>query len=120
MTSHFHPVLEKVKAASAKDKKGALSQLYEAVKGSPVKDTIDSVLIENLKYVLQNGEEDPSISDQLLAAWIQRVTGEVSYALRKCEYSYLYGSLLSEWLEVEEKRRRKGEVAEKGPGEEGK
>lgn len=50
-----------------------------------------------------------------MEAWTGRVQGEIEYALRKSECSYLYGSLLSEWLELEEKRRRKGEDVDAEP-----
>ncbi|XP_021956016.1 uncharacterized protein LOC110852291 isoform X2 [Folsomia candida] len=112
MSSHFLPVLSKVGATSG-GVKDRLALLYSAVKSSPVSDSMDAVLIENLKSVLTNSAEDPSISDQLITAWTTRVQGEVEFSLRKCEYSYLYGSLLSEWLEAEERRRKKG-VAEPG------
>ncbi|XP_037044072.1 uncharacterized protein LOC119080002 [Bradysia coprophila] len=106
MTSHFHPVLEQISADPARPE-NALQILFEAIKEIPVKYIIDSTLVENLKYVLQNSKEDPSITSELVTAWIEKMEQEIRFALRKCEYSYLYGSLLSEWLELEEKKRAK-------------
>lgn len=106
LTSHFYPVLEKASETSLTPA-DALQILFEAIKENPVKDIIDSTLVENLKYVLQNATDDPSISSQLVLAWTEKIKQEIKFALRKCEYSYLYGSLLSEWLELEEKKRAK-------------
>lgn len=106
MTSHFNPVLEQIRADSVRPV-DALQILFEAITEIPVKDIIDSTLVENVKYVLQNSKEDPSITSELVTGWIEKMEQEIRFALRKCEYSYLYGSLLSEWLELEEKKRAK-------------
>lgn len=103
MNDHFNPVLKHVEESSA-DPKKSLEILYQSVKNTPVKDVIDEILVDNLNYVLKNGKDDPSISVQLVLAWIEKLKQEIKYALRKCEYSYLYGSLLSEWLELEERK----------------
>lgn len=111
MTNHFKPALKEAENPSNSPNQ-TLEILYTAVNTSPVKDTIDNILIENLKYVLQNSKEDPSISSQLVSAWIEKFKQEIQYSLRKCEYSYLYGSLLSEWLELED--RKKSEESKAG------
>ncbi|XP_037042493.1 uncharacterized protein LOC119078878 isoform X2 [Bradysia coprophila] len=106
MNDHFNPVLKSIEEPSI-DPANALQILYQAAKDSPVKDIIGQILIDNLNYVLKNGKEDSSLSTQLVRAWIDKLKQEIQYALRKCEYSYLYGSLLSEWLELEEKKAAK-------------
>jgi len=113
MTSHFEPVLKRAEDKTSNQKE-ILQLLYLAVKDSPVQDIINTVLVENLKYVLQNSNDDPSISLQLVSAWVEKMKQEIQYSLRKCEYSYLYGSLLSEWLEIEEKRLRKAAGSDAG------
>lgn len=106
MTNHFNPVLEQVSVPTI-NPVDALQILLEAIKDSPVKDIIDATLIENLKYVLENEKDDPSIGSQLVLSWIDKMKQEIQFALRKCQYSYLYGSLLSEWLELGERKRAK-------------
>lgn len=106
MNDHFNPVLKSIEDPKI-DPANALQILYQSVKHTPVKDIIDQILIDNLNYVLKNGREDPSLSTQLILAWIEKLKQEIQYALRKCEYSYLYGSLLSEWLELEERKASK-------------
>ncbi|KAJ6648667.1 hypothetical protein Bhyg_03898 [Pseudolycoriella hygida] len=103
MNDHFNPILKQVEEPVVNPAE-ALQILYETVNNTPVKDIIDPILIENLKYVLKNSKGDTSLSSQLLLAWIEKLKEEIQYALRKCEYSYLYGSLLSEWLDLEERK----------------
>lgn len=105
-TNYFNPVLKEVDEPSTTPT-AALQALYKAVNEYPLKDIIDSTLLENLRYILQNTKDDPSISSQLVLAWVDKVKQEIKFSLRKCEYSYLYGSLLSEWLEAEELKSTK-------------
>jgi len=107
MTSHYAPVLD----AATSGNRAALQLLYEAVRDSPVNIFAES-LSENLKHLLQNAQEDPSISPQIISVWIEKLKAEIEFSLRKCEYSYLYGSLLSEWLEVEGRRSAQDQRSE--------
>jgi len=118
MSSHFKPVLEQAQDTS-KNPVQVLTALYEALRDSPVEDSFDQILIDNLKYVLQNAKDDPSLSSQLVLIWIEKLKQEIKYALRKCEYSFLYGSLLTEWLESEERKAGKQQGPAPTPGQEG-
>ncbi len=109
-TNYFNPVLKQIEEPTITPT-AALQVLYKAINEYPLKDIVDSVLLANLRSVLQNTKDDPSISSQLVLAWVDKVKSEIKFSLRKCEYSYLYGSLLSEWLEVEEQKRSKSTTA---------
>lgn len=102
-SNYFNPVLTKI-AEPSTTPTDALEILYKAIKDIPLKDVVDSTMLENVKYVLKNVKDDPSISSQLVLTWVDKVKQQIQFSLRKCEYSYLYGSLLSEWLEVEERK----------------
>ncbi len=41
--------------------------------------------------------------------WIQELTTTINFALKNCEYSFLYGSVLAQWFDME--KDKKGEAA---------
>lgn len=59
-SNYFNPILQKI-AEPSTTPKDALQILYKAIKEYPLKDVVDTNFVENVKYVLQNAKDDPSI-----------------------------------------------------------
>lgn len=84
---HFNPVLRHVDQPSV-DPMNGLQLLYQAVKNIPIKNIIDKSFIDDFNEILKKARE--------------KLKEEIKLCMKKCEYSYLYGSLVREWLELEE------------------
>mmetsp|Transcript_16578 Transcript_16578/g.28743 ORF Transcript_16578/g.28743 Transcript_16578/m.28743 type:complete len:819 (-) Transcript_16578:463-2919(-) len=96
LSDHFKPVL--AAAAATIDDLGKIRILYDGLKNIPVPQDLDTDL-KAARLFVETAGSNPSTSPQLLSHWMAKLRQEIQHILNKCEYSFVFGKLLTQWLD---------------------
>ncbi|KAL1920363.1 uncharacterized protein VTP21DRAFT_740 [Calcarisporiella thermophila] len=101
LEEHYAGVLKQ--AEKTFDLRKKLAILYNGIKDLSVAQNAMHLDLENVHAFVQQVTTDPSVTAHLLQHWIDKLTDEIKFGQKRCEYAYLFGCVLNEWLQNESK-----------------
>ncbi|KAK9708845.1 hypothetical protein K7432_009384 [Basidiobolus ranarum] len=99
LDAHYTKTLESTEDSPTLLEK--LKILCQGVKEAPIPQETPALRIENIEVLILQASSDPSTSSFLLQYWIDRLKKDINRELKRSEYAYNFGLIMSEWLSSE-------------------
>ncbi|KAL7266232.1 hypothetical protein RUND412_011230, partial [Rhizina undulata] len=99
LSKHYAEIRKQAAAATSQLQR--LEILYKGIKYCPVPKGTGWIDIEPVAAMVQQAAQDRSMGDGVLGMWCTRLETSMEQGLRKFEYAYLFGSVLTEWLQTD-------------------